>query len=87
MNREDFNMLKSGIIYFDNGATTLKPKILAKTTSDYYDNYSANAHRGDYGVSLYVDSLYDKTREKVKEFINASSSKEIVFTSDRKSVV
>lgn len=82
MNREDFNMLKSGIIYFDNGATTLKPKILAKTTSDYYDNYSANAHRGDYGVSLYVDSLYDKTREKVKEFINASSSKEIVFTSN-----
>ena len=82
MNREDFNMLKSGIIYFDNGATTLKPKILGEATNNYYDNYSVNTHRGDYRLSLYVDSLYDKTREKVKEFINASSSKEIVFTSN-----
>lgn len=82
MNREDFNMLKSGIIYFDNGATTLKPKILGEATNNYYDNYSVNTHRGDYRLSLYVDSLYDKSREKVKEFINASSSKEIVFTSN-----
>ena len=50
MNREDFNMLDGSIIYFDNGATTLKPKVLSESISDYYNNYSANAHRGDYSI-------------------------------------
>ena len=74
-------MLKKDIIYFDNGATTLKPKVLADTISDYYNNYSANAHRGDYDISLQVDNMYEKTRKLVKEYINADSEKEIVFTS------
>ena len=43
MHREDFNVLGTGVIYFDNGATTLKPKILAEAISDYYNNYSSNA--------------------------------------------
>ena len=81
MNREDFLILKKDIIYFDNGATTLKPKVLADTISDYYNNYSANAHRGDYDISLQVDNMYEKTRKLVKEYINADSEKEIVFTS------
>ena len=81
MNREDFLMLNKDIIYFDNGATTLKPKVMIDSTIDYYANYSANAHRGDYDISLKVDNNYEKTRELVKEFINADSTKEIVFTS------
>lgn len=81
MHREDFNMLKSDIIYFDNGATTLKPFILSETIQDYYNNYSANAHRGDYDISLKVDTLYEQTREEIRSFINAKSTKEIVFTS------
>ena len=81
MNRDDFNMLNNDIIYFDNGATTLKPKVLAETISDYYNNYSANAHRGDYDLSLKVDKAYEHTRDLVKELINANSRKEIVFTS------
>ena len=40
MHREHFNILNSEIIYFDNGATTLKPKLLGEAISDYYDNYS-----------------------------------------------
>ena len=44
-NREDFPILKKDIIYFDNGATTLKPKVLPDAVNDYYNNYSANAHR------------------------------------------
>ena len=80
MNREDFLLLNQDIIYFDNGATSLKPKILSETISDYYNNYSANAHRGDYDLSLKVDTLYEGTRKKVQEFINAKSIKEIVFT-------
>lgn len=55
MNREDFLMLNQNIVYFDSGATTLKPKILSEAISDYYNNYSANAHRGDYDISLRVD--------------------------------
>jgi len=81
VNREDFLLLKKDIIYFDNGATTLKPKVLADTISDYYNNYSANAHRGDYDISLQVDNMYENTRKLVKEYINADSEKEIVFTS------
>ena len=70
-----------GVIYFDNVATTLKPSILSEKTTEYYNEYSANAHRGDYDISLIVDSKYEATRNKVKEFLNAKSEKEIVFTS------
>ncbi len=81
MNREDFNMLDQGIIYFDNGATTLKPKLLGENTIKYYNEYSANAHRGDYDISLKVDAMYEHTRDIVAEFLNAPKSKQIVFTS------
>ena len=81
MNREDFSLLEKNIIYFDNGATSLKPRILSETISDYYNNYSANAHRGDYDISLKVDEKYENTRLLVKKFINANSTKEIIFTS------
>ena len=46
LKRDDFFMLGSDIVYFDNGATTLKPMVLLDAISDYYNNYSANAHRG-----------------------------------------
>ena len=81
MNREDFPMLKEDIIYFDNGATTLKPKSVIDKTTEYYEKYSANAHRGDYDISFKVDMEYENTRDLVKEFINAKEKEEIVFTS------
>lgn len=81
MNRDDFNILNNNIIYFDNGATSLKPKCIADSISFYYNNYSANAHRGDYDLSLLVDNKYEGTRTIVKEFINARKNKEIIFTS------
>ena len=81
MNRDDFNLLKSGIIYFDNGATTLKPKLLGEAISDYYDNYSSNAHRGDYALSLKASEMYEESRKLVKDLINAEESLEVVFTS------
>ena len=81
MNRDDFLFLKQNIIYFDNGATTLKPITIAESISDYYNNYSANAHRGDYDLSIKVDKKYSETKKLVKEFINAKSDNEIVFTS------
>ena len=81
MNREDFPILDSDIIYFDNAATTFKPQIVVDKMSDYYLKYTANAHRGDYDNSLKVDTEYENAREKVRKFINASKKEEIVFTS------
>lgn len=80
MYREDFPILNNDIIYFDNGATTLKPKCVVEAMNDYYYNYGANIHRGDYKISLRASEEYEKVRDKVKDFINAKSSKEIVFT-------
>ena len=81
MNREDIPMLKDDLIYFDNGATTLKPECVINSVVDYYSNYCANAHRGDYKNSVKVDMVYDSVREKVRKFINAKDSSEIIFTS------
>lgn len=81
MNRDDFPILNEKYIYFDNGATTFKPKCVLDSISNYYNKYTANAHRGDYDFSLIVDDLYEKTRQDVKEFINAEKTKEIIFTS------
>ena len=81
MHREDFNILSSGIIYFDNGATTLKPKMLGEAISDYYNNYSSNAHRGDYTLSIKASQKYEETRYLVKDLINARKVSEIAFTS------
>ena len=81
MNREDFPMLFNNIIYFDNGATTFKPKQVLKKISDYYTEYTANDHRGDYHISLKVDTEYELARNIVQDFINAKERSEIVFTS------
>ena len=81
MHREDFPILDNGLIYFDNGATTLKPISVIESDIEYYTKYSANAHRGDYDISQKVDSLYEETRDMVRDFINASRREEIVFTS------
>ena len=80
MNREDFPMLNKDIIYFDNGATTFKPKCVIDEITNYYENICANSHRGDYDLSHKVDELYESTREATKKFINASDTREIIFT-------
>ena len=81
MNCNDFDMLSNGLIYFDNGATTLKPQKVIDAVVDYYSNYTANSHRGDYDNSLKVDIMYEEVRTKVKNFINCDSEKEVIFTS------
>lgn len=80
MNREDFPMFKHDYIYLDNGATTFKPQSVIDAMNNYYCNYSANAHRGDYSISYKVDVEYEAARKKVADFINADIN-EIVFNS------
>jgi len=82
MNRDDFTILRdSNVVYFDNGATTLKPDMVRKTIDAYYNKYTSNIHRGDYANSLKVSELYEECRDKVRDYINAKHSSEIVFTS------
>src|SRR5574344_1248763 len=81
MNREDFPMLNQDIIYFDNGATSFKPISVIDSMTNYYQDYCANCHRGDYDISYKVDSLYEESRNTLQKFINAKHREEIVFTS------
>lgn len=77
---KDFAFLSKDITYLDNAATTLKPNSVLDAVLDYYKNYSANANRSDYDVSLKVDEKINEARGKVKEFINAKNTYEVVFT-------
>ena len=77
---DDFEILKKDIIYFDNAATSLKPKCVIDKMNEYYNEYSANSHRGDYNISFRVDDEIDNTRILVKDYINASKKEEIIFT-------
>lgn len=81
MNREDFPALNDKLIYFDNSATSLKPKCVIDKMVEYYSNYTSNIHRGDYDNAIRTNKEYDEAREVVKNFIHAKSSDEIVFTS------
>lgn len=81
MNREDFPALNDKLIYFDNSATSLKPKCVIDKMVEYYSKYTSNIHRGDYDNAMRTNKEYDETREVVNSFINAKSSDEIVFTS------
>lgn len=85
--RQDFPMLRNKVqmhghplIYIDNGATTLKPQVVADAVYEYLTEYSGNAHRGDYDLSHRVDEAYSDAREDVRRFINAKRVEEVVFT-------
>ena len=78
--KNSFPMKEKNIVYFDNAATTLKPYRVINKINEYYLEYSANSHRGDYDISFKVDDEIDNTRELVKSFINARNKNEIVFT-------
>lgn len=81
MNRDEFPILKDGVIYFDNGATTLKPNCVVNEMVNYYTKYTSNIHRGDYNNAMKTNEAYDKVREIVRDFINAKEKEEIVYTS------
>jgi len=83
--RKEFPILSREInghelVYFDNAATTQKPARVIDAISNYYKKYNANIHRGVYSISIEADEAYTAAKEKVKEFINAADSKEIIFT-------
>ena len=80
MNREDFPMLSENIVYFDNGATTLKPKCVVESMDRYYLEHTSNIHRGDYKAAVTTNELYDNVRNIVADFVNCNSN-EVIYTS------
>ncbi len=80
MNREDFPMLNEDIVFFDNGATTLKPKIVVDKMVEYLQNYTSNIHRGDYDAAIKTNKAYDGVRKIISEFVNCRED-EVIFTS------
>ena len=79
MNREDFPIINDELIYFDNGATTLKPKCVIDKMNEYYLEHTSNIHRGDYNNSVITNRLYDGVRDIVSKFVNCKSN-EVVYT-------
>ena len=84
--RQDFPILqvqkhKRPIVYFDNGATTQKPQVVIDTLSDFYSTKNSNIHRAVHFLSQESTNAYENARTTVKDFLNAASGKEIIFTS------
>jgi cysteine desulfurase/selenocysteine lyase len=82
--REDFPILKRTVnnhplIYFDNAATSQKPKQVIKAIADYYEKHNANVHRAVHTLSQEASELYENAHEELAKFINAESMEEIVF--------
>ena len=82
--RKDFPILEQKVngkdlVYLDNAATTQKPISVIETISRYYAEINSNIHRGVHTLSQLATDEYEKTREKVQQFINAKSLSEIIF--------
>ncbi|ACK64515.1 cysteine desulfurase, SufS subfamily [Rippkaea orientalis PCC 8801] len=83
--RSDFPLLHQQIngkplIYLDNAATSQKPLAVINTLKNYYENDNANVHRGAHSLSIRATEAYEGARDKIAQFVNATSSQEIVFT-------
>ncbi len=78
--KKDFPILDDKtLIYLDTAASSLKPKQVIKKIDEYYEQYSVNVHRGVYNLSYVATELYEGSRKKISEFINADFN-EIIFT-------
>ena len=81
MFKKDFPYFQnSQIIYLDNGATTQKPKSVIDSQVEYYEKYCSNTHRSNFGHANKATQEFENTRVILKDFINASSKEEIIFT-------
>ncbi len=83
--RADFPILSREVygkplVYFDNGATTQKPRIVVDSLVEEYYSVNANVHRGVHYLSQQATELHEASRETVRRFINARSTNEVIFT-------
>ena len=83
--REEFPILRERVnghplIYFDNAASSQKPRAVLDVVRNYYEHENANVHRGLHTLSARATEHYEKSRQRVADFIGAASADEIVFT-------
>ncbi len=83
--RNDFPILNEVIngkqlVYFDNAATTQKPRIVLDALSGYYEHYNANIHRGIHHLAEKATAAFEESRRRLQTFINAELSEEVIFT-------
>ncbi len=83
--RKDFPILHrkvngNTLVWFDNGATTQKPNQVIQTINQYYSQYNSNIHRGAHTLANYATRAFEEARDKVRNFIGAAQSEEIIFT-------
>ncbi len=79
--RNDFPILRENkIAYLDSGATTQRPIQVLDKVDNFYKSANANPHRGAYKLSIQATEVYENARQKVADFINAPSARNIVFT-------
>ena len=83
--RNDFPILNEVIngkqlVYFDNAATTQKPRIVLDALSGYYEHYNANIHRGIHHLAEKATGAFEDSRRRLQKFINAELSEEVIFT-------
>ncbi|HAI75156.1 MAG TPA: cysteine desulfurase CsdA [Microscillaceae bacterium] len=83
--RADFPILHQQVngkplVYFDNAATAQKPKSVIQALTHYYETENANIHRGAHYLAAKATQDYEDTREAVRQFLNAASTDEIIFT-------
>jgi cysteine desulfurase / selenocysteine lyase len=84
--RADFPILSQTVngkplVYFDNGATSQKPKVVIEAISKYYEEINANIHRGVHTLSQLATDAYEVSRGKIQAHINAKFAHEVIFTS------
>lgn len=83
--RQDFAILDQVVndeplVYLDNAATTQKPRVVLDALMTYYHEDNANVHRGVHTLAERATAAYEASREKLRQFINAKTTKEVLFT-------
>jgi cysteine desulfurase / selenocysteine lyase len=78
--RKDFPIFETGIAYLDSANTSQRPRQVTGAMMDYFENFNSNTHRAAYHIAEVATDRYEGTREKVRAFINAASTKEIIYT-------
>ena len=83
--RDDFPVLRQRVhgkplVYFDNAATSQKPRSVIAALNDYYERYNANVHRGIHALAERATREYEQARDRVVEFIHAESPRNVIFT-------
>ncbi|TME95198.1 MAG: SufS family cysteine desulfurase [Chloroflexi bacterium] len=78
--RRDFPIFDNGLAYLDSANTSQRPRQVTGAMMEYFEKFNSNIHRAAYHIAEEATDRYEATREKIRAFINAASTKEIIYT-------